>query len=112
MRKLRPREDRGFPKVLLQVSGRVLVSTAQNLAHSGSQRIPMTFPSISDFLELEPFVSVSHSLPQHYNLFLASWSRRETSLAGLCSQRGLSQSWPGSGPSEMGGGLVDRAKRD
>lgn len=56
MRKLRPREERGFPKVLLQVSSSVPASTAQNLVHSGSRRTSTTFPSISNFLELKPFV--------------------------------------------------------
>lgn len=93
MRKLRPREDRGFPKVLLQVRSRVLASTAQNLARSGSQRIPTTFPSISDFLELEPFVSVSHLSAQYYEVVLASWSGSETS-----GGRPLFPGSPGLGP--------------
>lgn len=77
MRKLRPGEERDFPKVLLQVSSQVLASTAQNVAYRGSQRMKHLL-SISDFLKLRPLLSISHSLLQYYNVLLAPWSRSET----------------------------------
>lgn len=84
MRKLRPRAERDFPKVVLQARSRVLASAAQNTAYNGAPRMS-TLASISDFLKLKPLVSVSHSLPHHHNVLLASWLRNETSAGRLCA---------------------------
>lgn len=103
MRKLRPTEERGFPKIQLQVNSRVLASTAQKIAYNGSQRmatlafhfgLPET--KVAGFLFHVQCLTVTMS-------FWPLGSGVKSMLAGLCTQRELSQPWPGSQPLEMNG---------
>ena len=111
MRKLRPREERDFPKIQLQVNSRVLASTAQKIAYNGSQRmatlafhfgLPET--KVAGFLFHIQCLTITMS-------FLPLGSGVKSMLAGLCAQRELSQPWPGSQSLEINGegGITDTA---
>lgn len=91
MRKLRPTEERGFPKIQLQVNSRVLASTAQKIAYNGSQRMA----TLAFHFRL-PETKVAGFLfhVQCLTITMSFWplgSGVKSMLAGLCAQRKLSQ---------------------